>query len=76
MVNDGRMKKKQRRLIKDFFQIGNYIYADLYGRIQIVIPKDANVTKVKIKQDFDTLVSRYSIDVALTYINYCLEIAF
>ena len=58
------MKKKQRRLIKDFFQIGNYIYADLYGRVQIVIPKNIRVSKQKIKQDFDTLITRYNIETA------------
>lgn len=67
------MKKKQRRLIKDYFQIGNYIYADLYGRVQIVIPKGEKVTKAKIKQDFETLISRYSIDAALTYLKYCSD---
>ena len=67
------MKKKQRRLIKDFFSIGNYIYADLYGRIQIVIPKGERIRKDKIKQDFDTLVCRYSIEAALTYLKYCSE---
>ena len=65
------MKKKQRRLIKDFFQIGNYIYADLFGRIQIVIPKGTRITNTKIKQDFDTLLTRYSIDAALNYLKYC-----
>lgn len=67
------MKKKQRRLIKDFFQIGNYIYADLYGRVQIVIPKNEKVTKGKLKQDFDTLLTRYSIESALTYLKYCSD---
>ena len=67
------MKKKQRRLIKDFFQIGNYIYADLYGRVQIVIPKNEKVTKQKLKQDYDTLLTRYSIDAALSYLKYCSD---
>ena len=67
------MKKKQRRLIKDYFQIGNYIYADLYGRIQVVISKNERVRKAKIKQDFDTLIARYSIEAALTYLKYCSE---
>ena len=67
------MKKKQRRLIKDFFQIGNYIYADLYGRVQIVIPKNIRVSKQKIKQDFDTLITRYNIETALTYLKYCSD---
>ncbi|MBO6105634.1 MAG: hypothetical protein J6O99_07030 [Methanobrevibacter sp.] len=67
------MKKKQRRLIKDYYQIGNYIYADLYGRVQIVIPKNEKVTKAKITQDFETLISRYSIDAAITYLKYCSD---
>ena len=67
------MKKKQRRLIKYYYQIGNYIYADLYGRVQIVIPKNEKVTKAKIKQDFETLISRYSIDAAITYLKYCSD---
>ena len=67
------MKKKQRRLIKDFFQIGNYIYADLQGRIQVVIPKGERVTKEKIRQDFETLLIQYSAEAAVTYLKFCSE---
>ena len=65
------MKKKLRRQIKDFFQIGNYIYADLQGRIAVVIPKGTRLTDDKIAKDFNTLVLQYGVEAANFFLDYC-----
>ena len=65
------MKKKLRRLLKDFYQIGNYIYADLQGRVKLVVPRGERVTFEKIQNDYAVLVSRYGIEAANTYLISC-----
>ena len=35
--------------------------------------KNEKVTKQKLKQDYDTLLTRYSIDAALSYLKYCSD---
>ena len=70
------MKKKQRRQlnqIKDYFQIGNYIYADTTGKVAIVIAKDEIITHSKIRKDFQTLIEFYGIDIAIYYLKCCSE---
>ena len=67
------MKRHQRKFVKDFFQIGNYIYADLYGRVQIVIPKGELVTKSKLKNDYQILIKQYGVDAAVNYLKYCSD---
>ena len=65
----GRMKNRQK--VKDYFQIGNYIYADLYGRIAVVIPKGIKLKDSEIANDINTLVKEYGVDAANFFIDYC-----
>lgn len=64
------MKKKLRRQLKDFYQIGNYIYADLNGRIQLVIPRKERINKLRIYEDYQTLIMQYGIAAANDYLKY------
>ena len=64
------MKKKLRRQLKDFFQIGNYIYADLHGRIQLVVPRNERISKIRIYEDYQTLIIQYGFNAANNYLNY------
>ena len=64
------MKKKLRRQLKDFYQIGNYIYADLHGRIQLVVPRNERISKIRIYEDYQTLIFQYGINAANNYLNY------
>ena len=65
------MKKKLRRKIKDFFSIGNYIYADLHGRITVIIPPGTRLTDDKIAQDLNTLIIQYGVEAANFFLDYC-----
>lgn len=67
------MKKKIRRHLKDYFQIGNYIYANTQGKVAVVIPKGERLTNTKIRNDYHTLISFYGIDMANYYIKCCSE---
>lgn len=67
------MKKKLRGQLKDYFQIGNYIYANSQGKVAVVIPPHERLTNSKIRTDFHTLVSYYGIDIANYYIKCCSE---
>lgn len=64
------MKKKLRRQLKDFYQIGNYIYADLHGRIQLVVPRNERISNLRIYEDYQTLIMQYGIETANNYLNY------
>ena len=64
------MKKKLRRQLKDFYQIGNYIYADLQGRIQLVVPKNEHIKRIRIYEDYQTLILQYGIEAANNYLKY------
>ena len=67
------MKKKLRRQLKDYFQIGNYIYADYKGRVAVVIPKGERLTDEKIAKDINTLITFYGVDIANNFIKCCSE---
>ena len=67
------MKKKDRRKLKDYFQIGNYIYANSQGKVAIVIPKGEILTNTKIRNDYHTLISYYGIDMANYFVKCCSE---
>ena len=67
------MKKKVRRRLKDYFQIGNYIYANQQGKVAVVIPRNEIITNSKIRADFHTLISYYGVDIANYYIKCCSE---
>ena len=64
------MKKKLRRQLKDFYQIGNYIYADLRGRIQLVIPRNERISKKNVFEDYQTLIIQYGIEAGNNYLKY------
>ena len=64
------MKKKLRRQLKDFYQIGNYIYADLRGRIQLVVPRNERISKKNIFEDYLTLIIQYGIEAGNNYLKY------
>ena len=73
ILKDGRagnMKKKLRRQLKDFYQIGNYIYADLMGRIQLVVPRNERINKLRIYEDYQTLIIQYGFEAANNYLKY------
>ena len=67
------MKKKQRRILKDYFQIGHYIYANTQGKVAVVIPKNTLLTNSKIRKDYHTLISYYGIDMANYYLKCCSD---
>ncbi len=67
------MKKKLRRKLKDYYQIGNYIFVNSQGKVAVVIPRNENVTNTKIWADFHTLIEYYGIDIANYYIKCCSE---
>ena len=67
------MKKKLRRQLKDYYQIGNYIFVNQQGKVAVVIPRNEMVTNSKIRADFHTLISYYGIDIANYFIKYCSE---
>ena len=67
------MKKKIRRQLKDYYQIGNYIFANNQGKVAVVIPRKEMITNSKIKSDFNTLISYYGVDIAYSYIKSCTE---
>ena len=56
------MKKKLRRKLKDYFQIGNYIYANQQGYIAVVVPPKVYPKPELVNADFHTLYSRYGVD--------------
>ena len=56
------MKKKLRRKLKDYFQIGNYIYANQQGYIAIVVPPKVYPKPELVSSDFQTLINRYGIN--------------
>lgn len=59
--------------LNDFFQIGNYIFADILGRVSVVIPKDEKLTDEKIAKDLDTLVEFYGANAANYFLECCSE---
>lgn len=63
------MKKKLRRKLKDYFQIGNYIYANQQGYIAIVVPPKVYPKPELVSSDFQTLYIRYGVDAAYNYLN-------
>ena len=63
------MKKKLRRKLKDYFQIGNYIYANQQGYIAIVVPPKVYPKNELVNADFQTLINRYGINAAYNYLN-------
>ena len=67
------MKKKLRKQLKDYFQIGNYIFANSQGKVAVVIPRNEMITNKKIRNDYHTLISYYGIDMANYYIKCCSE---
>lgn len=67
------MKKKLRRQLKDYYQIGNYIFVNSQGKVAVVIPRNERITNSKIRNDFHTLIEFYGIDIANYYIKCCSE---
>ena len=67
------MKKKLRRKLKDFYQIGNYIYSNSNGKIAVVIPKGERLTDIKIANDMNYLIKFYGVEYANYFINCCSE---
>ena len=63
------MKKKLRRKLKDYFQIGNYIYANQQGYIAVVVPPKVYPKPELVSSDFQTLYTRYGVDYAFNYLN-------
>lgn len=63
------MKKKLRRKLKDYYQIGNYIYANLQGYIAIVVSPKVYPKSELVSADFQTLYIRYGVNAAFSYLN-------
>ncbi len=63
------MKKKLRRKLKDYFQIGNYIYANNQGYVAIVVPPKVYPKSELVNADFQTLYIRCGVDYAFYYLN-------
>lgn len=64
------MKKKLRRQLKDYYQIGNYIYANREGTICVVIPRGELLKDNKISADFNYLFTTHGVDSAYSYLSY------